>query len=56
MYLPSSIGAYLCKLRCKVEGHISQAIFISAGLCFTKNGDTSNATKIYFALVSLVKI
>jgi hypothetical protein len=43
--------------KCKVVGHILQAIFIFAGLCitinvFSKKGETGGATKYYLALVS----
>jgi len=43
--------------KCKVVGHIFQAIFIFVGLCiavvvFSKKGETGGATKFYLALVS----
>jgi len=45
--------------KCKVVGHVFQALFIFSGLCMAivvsaKGGATGGATKFYLALVSLV--
>jgi hypothetical protein len=46
--------------KCKVVGHVFQALFIFVAGCITlaimtKDGSTGGATKFFFALASLMK-